>query len=196
MTELKLIETGKAIRDGNQLNGAAQILINADGTRPRLWARFDESLNELVGELVLVNEWEKTLPSHYTIGRNLRKDYADALGMKKGIFLMKAFVAGDCLFNLQLHFIDSSTSEFKVKSFEEIMYDIKRRELCIPKCDTDDQEVFLEESLTGMFKQAIEAVTSRCVKLDFVNRLHYAFTLNKYGVPIDQRNKTEQSVCG
>ena len=196
MTTLNLFESGKAINGGAKLRGSAQIIINADGTKPRMFAKFDDTLNELVGELVLTNVWNKNLPTHYTIGRNLRQDYANALQMKRGIFVMKAMLDENYLYKIHLSFIDSSTEEFKTIKFIGISYDAKERTLEIPRFKNDDYEVFLEESLVGMLKPAFDAVTARCVKRDFINKLSYAFTLNKYGCPVDQRNRTIQQVCG
>jgi len=192
MTTLHLLEIGKAVIEGGTIKGSAQVIINADGSKPRMLASFDATLNELVGELVLTDIWNETLPTHYTIGRKLRNDYANALKMNRGIFILKATKQDKCLYELELSFIDSTTSEFKVIKFSGIIYNSKLRTISIPKCNNEDHEVFLEEVLTTLLKPAFEAVTQRCVRLDFVNKLHHAFTLNKYGCPVDQRNAVLQ----
>ena len=192
MSSLHLLEVGKASKQSKSIKGSAQIIINADGTKPRMLAQFDDTLNELVGELVLVHEWNKSLPTHYTIGRNLRRDYADALKMKRGIFVMKSSLKEDYHFEIEVSFIDSSTPIFQVLTLGGIDYDSTTRIITIPKCENDDHEVFLEESLVGILQPAFQAVIQRTMSLDFISRLHYGFTLNKYGVPIDQRNRAIQ----
>jgi len=194
MTSLHLLEVGKARIENDRIKGTAQVIVNADGTKPRMLASFDDTLNELVGELVLVNEWNKNLPTHFTIGRNLRHDYAEALKLKRGIFIMKSILKEDYHFDIELTFIDSSSTQFQVLTFNGIDYDSTKRVIALPKCEEENHEVFLEEVLTGMLNPAFQSVTQRCMKLDFVNRLHYGFTLNKYGVPFDQRNRKIEQV--
>lgn len=196
MTSLHLLEVGKAHLFNDKIKGAAQVVVNADGTKPRMLASFDDTLNELVGELVLVSEWNKNLPTHHTIGRNLRRDYADALKLKRGIFFLSSTLKEDYHFDIEVSFIDSSTPEFQVLQFTGIDYDSKTKILTLPKCENDDHEVFLEEALPGILNPAFNAVIQRCMSLGFINRLHYGFTLNKYGVPVDQRNRVLQQVCG
>ena len=196
MNILHLYEMGKGTMKDDKIGGTAQVVINADGTKPRLFARFDDNINELVGELVLVPEWNKTFPTHYTIGRKLRNDYADALKMIRGIFLMKAHIKENLHFGIDLSFIDSSTQEFATLNFQEVDYDATSRMLAIPHCENDDHEVFLEEAMVGILYPAFLAVTNRCMKYDFVPHLHYGFTLNKYGVPVDTRNRIVEQVRG
>ena len=195
MTFLHLYENGKAHLRKNKLSGRAQVIVNADGTKPKMFASFDDTLNELVGELVLVHKWDETLPSHHTIGRNLRWDYADALKMRKGLFILNAVIKEDYHFNIDVSFIDSSTPQFQILSFSGIDYDTTTRTLTLPNCKEDDHEVFLEEAIPGMLNPAFNAVIQRCSSVGYVNRLYHGFTLNKYGVPVDQRNRVIQQVC-
>ena len=74
MTSLYLLEVGKAHLENDKIKGVAQVIVNADGTKPRMLASFDDTLNELVGELILVHQWNQNLPTHCTIGRNLKRD--------------------------------------------------------------------------------------------------------------------------
>jgi hypothetical protein len=194
MTSLHLLEVGKAQIENDRIKGTAQVIVNADGTKPRMLASFDDTLNELVGELVLVHQWNKNLPTHFTIGRNLRHDYADALNLKRGVFILKSTLKEDYNFDIELSFIDSSTPQFQIVTFKGIDFDATKRVIALPKCATDDHEVFLEEVLVGMLNPAFQAATQRCMRLDFVNRLHHAFTLNKYGVPVDQRNREVEQI--
>ena len=189
MTMLHLTEKGKAQVENDIIRGAAQVVVNADGTKPRMLAQFNDTINELTGELVLVSEWDKNHPTHYTIGRNLRRDYADAIQMKRGLFVLKSELKENFTFGIEVTFIDSSLSEFKTLSFKGIVYDPTQKTIELPRLAVEDHEVFLEETLVGILYPALNAATQRCMKLDFVNRLHYGFTLNKYGVPLDQRNR-------
>jgi hypothetical protein len=189
MSKLELYETGKGIQLNNKLFGSAQVIVNADGTKPRMLAQFDDTLNELTGKLILVHKWNESYPTHYTIGKTLRKDYANVLKLRKGVFSLKASLLEDYTFNIILSFIDSTTCQFETITFEGINYDAMTRTIKLPYPENDDYQVFLEESLTGMLNPAFEAVLTRCSKIGFVNKLYHGFTVNKYGFCYDTRNR-------
>lgn len=195
MAGLHLLEYGKAYIENGKMRGHAQIIVNADGTKPRMIAYFDEKRNELVGELFLVNEWNKNLPIESTIGRNLRQDYQQALKMKKGMFSINSTITDDYNYNICVTFIDSSKQDFKYLTFENILFDSKTNVITIPPFYNDDYDVFLEETLTGILSESMHAAVQRSCTIDFINRMHYAFVLNKFGVCYDQRNRSIEQVC-
>ncbi len=189
MSKYELYESGKGSREEAGVVGRAHIVINADGTKPRMMGNFDDTLNEVVGKTILVDKWNDSFPMYYTTGKNLRKDYADALQAKRGMFTLEANLLADNSFDIELCFVDSSTPDFEVISFRGINFDVSTRILKLPFLENDDHSVFLEEALPGMLRPAFDAVIARCAKLGFVNKLYYGFTVNKYGCPVDQRNR-------
>ena len=195
MSKFEVYEIGKGMRTGATIEGNAHICINADGTKPRMSAQFNDTLNELVGVMVLVDKWQESFPMHYTVGKTLRKDYANALGVRKGVFTMEATLLHDYTFGIELSFIDTSSSDFEIVSFKGILFDPNERTIQLPQLENDDHTVFLEESLVGMLKPGFEAVIARCSKIGFVNKLYHGFTVNRYGVCVDQRDRTLVQVC-
>ena len=187
MTNLVLREFGKASHEGNKLSGSAQIIVNADGTKPYMHTNFNVTLNEVMGETVLVHSWNKANPRHYTIGRSLRKDYAEALKMRKGMFRMKGEIVEDYNVKVELSFIDSTTPDFEVLTFNDILFVSKENVIQFPSLGVDEYEVFLEEALTGLLQPAFQCLLRRCQKVGFVSRLYHGFMLNRFQVPIDQR---------
>jgi hypothetical protein len=189
VSRLELVEVGKGIQKDNKLYGSAQVIINADGTKPRMLALFDDTLNELTGKLILVHKWNESYPTHYTIGKTLRKDYANVLKLRKGVFCIKVTLLEDYSFDVVLSFIDSTTPEFETIEFKGINYNAMTRTITLPYGDNDDYQTFLEESLTGMLNPAFESALARCSKIGFVNKLYHGFTINKYGFCYDTRNR-------
>jgi len=194
MSKLELYEVGKGVQNDNELYGTAQVVINADGTKPRMLAQFDDTLNELTGKLILVHKWNESYPTHYTIGKTLRKDYANVLKLRKGVFSIKVSLLPDFTFDIKLSFIDSTTPEFQTITFEGIIYNTMESSMYIPYDGNDEYQVFLEECLLGMLYPALNAGLARASKIGFVNRLYHGFTLNKYGWPRDQRDRVKQQV--